>query len=126
MFRSQLERLYGPLYFGFRKAYERYSAWKTLHEGTTIEAQPFFEGDEQSSLDAVASEYVSISSQAFLLAWTRYSAEEDPQRRRLLRDEMIGCLLIEYHQVRKKLGLDWCKSESESGRFKSISGKSIT
>lgn len=115
---KQLDSFYAPLYRFYREAYARFDTWKNENADTKLIRQPFFEsGDDESFVEKILAEHPGYASQLMLRLWAEYKATKEKGERIKRRQTMITTLVKEYHELRRKLDLDYDKNELKTGIF---------
>lgn len=115
---KQLDCFYAPLYRFYREAYARFDAWKKENADTKLTRQPFFEsGEGESIVEKVLAEHPGYASQKMLRLWAEYKATKEKNERIKRRQAMIVTLVKEYHELRRKLDLDYDENELRTGIF---------
>lgn len=119
---KQLDSFYAPLYRFYREAYARFDLWQKDNPDTQLARQPFFESnDEESFVERIFTEHPGYASQSMLELWSSFNATDDKTRKNRRRQEMILTLVKEYHELRKRLGLDYDNNERKTGQFSGAS-----
>jgi len=114
----QLNEFYAPLYSFYREGFARYDNWLHHNPHTKVSRQPFFaDGQNESVLDKLFSEKPGLASQSLLRIWTEFRASESQDERDRHRERMVTKLIKVYHELRRKLKLDYDRKELENGTF---------
>ena len=115
---EQLEKFYSPLYRFYRDAYARFDYWRNNNPETALERQPFFEPQNGESLvEKYFSDHSAQASHSLVKLWSDFKATDNKAEKIKRRQDFVCALIKEYHEIRKRSGLDYDKEELVSGEF---------
>lgn len=115
---KRLESFYAPLYRFYCDAYSRFDLWHRENPHTLQVRQPFFDqGQDEVYVEKIFSEHSSYASSKLIRLWSNFKSIENSKQKQEFRNLVIATLIKDYHELRKRLGIDYDREELASGKF---------